>query len=62
MEVYDSSGIHHDDDSRPEGTSGVGKGVITFKVDARDEPVGFQFNSRGHFHTEAIAIGRLVNP
>jgi hypothetical protein len=61
VEVYDSSGIHHDDDSRPEGTSGVGKGVIIFKVDAGGAPVGFQFNSHAHFHTEAIAIGRLVN-
>ena len=60
-EVYDSSGIRHDDDSRPEGTSGVGKGVITFRVDASGEPVGFQFNSHAHFHGEPIAIGRLVN-
>ena len=29
--VYDSSGIHHDDDSRPKETSGIGKGVITFQ-------------------------------
>jgi hypothetical protein len=62
VEVYDSSGIHHDDDSRPEGTSGIGKGAITFKVDALGEPVGFQFNSHAHFHREPIAIGRLVKP
>ena len=61
VEVYDSSGIRHDDDSRAEGTNGVGKGVITFRVDAFGEPVGFQFNSRAHFHGEPIAIGRLVN-
>jgi len=62
VEVYDSSVIHHDDDSRPEGTNGVGKGFITVQVDAVGEPVGFQFNSRAHFHHEPIAIGRLVNP
>jgi hypothetical protein len=61
VEVYDSSGIHHDDDSRPKATSGIGKGVITFKVDERGIPVGFQFNSLAHFHLEPIAIGRLVH-
>ena len=61
VEVYDSSEIRHDNDSRPEGTNGVGKGVITFRVDAFGEPVGFQFNSHAHFHEEPIAIGRLVN-
>lgn len=61
VEVYDSSDIRHDDDSRPEGTTGVGKGVITFRVDEFGEPVGFQFNSHAHFHGEAIAIGRLAN-
>jgi hypothetical protein len=60
VEVYDSSGIHHDDDSRPEHTSGVGEGIITFRVNESGEPIAFQFNSRAHFHTEPIAIGRLV--
>jgi hypothetical protein len=59
--VYDSSGIHHDDDSRPKATNGIGKGVITFKVDERGIPVGFQFNSLAHFHLEPIAIGRLIH-
>jgi hypothetical protein len=58
--VYDSSGIHHDDDSRPKSTTGIGKGVITFEVDDQGVPVGFQFNSQAHFHQEPIAIGRLV--
>jgi hypothetical protein len=60
VQVYDSSVIHHDNDSRPEGTNGVGEGVITFRVDANGQPVGFQFNSRAHYHGEPIAIGRLV--
>jgi hypothetical protein len=59
--VYDSSGIHHDHDSRPEATSGIGKGAITFRADDRGIPVGFQFNSHAHFHLEPIAIGRLTN-
>jgi hypothetical protein len=62
VEVYDSSVIHHDEDSRPEGTNGVGEGVISFRVNASGKPVGFQFNSRAHYHGEPIAIGRLVNP
>jgi hypothetical protein len=58
--VFDSSGIHHDDDSRPRETSGIGKGVLTFRVDDRGEPVAFQFNSQAHFHLEPIAIGRII--
>jgi hypothetical protein len=61
VEVYDSSGIHHDEDSRPKHTSGVGKGVMTFRVNQSGEPISFQFNSRAHFHTEPIAIGRPLN-
>ena len=59
--VYDSSGIPHNDDSRPKATSGIGKGVITFKVDNSGIPVGFQFNSHARFHLEPIAIGRIVD-
>jgi hypothetical protein len=58
--VYDSSGIHHDDDSRPKGMNGIGKGVITFRVDDPGAPAGFQFNSLARFHLEPIAIGRIV--
>jgi hypothetical protein len=61
VSVYDSSGIHHDDDTRPKTTSGIGKGVITFRVDDRGVPIGFQFNSLAHFHLEPIAIGRMTN-
>ena len=58
--VYDSSGIRHDEDSRPEGTSGIGEGVITIRVDDRGAPVGFRFNSHAHSHLEPIAIGRIL--
>ena len=61
VKVYDSSVIHHDDDSRPDGTTGLGGGVITFSVGPGGQPVGFQFNSRARFHEEPIALGRLVN-
>jgi hypothetical protein len=59
--VYDSSGIHHDEDSRPRDTSGIGKGVINFRVDERGMPVAFQFNSTARFHLEPIAIGRILD-
>jgi hypothetical protein len=58
--VYDSSRIPHDNDSRREGTSGVGKGTITIRVNQQGEPIEFRFNSRRHFHAEPIAIGRVV--
>jgi hypothetical protein len=59
--VYDSSGIRHDEDSRPDGTSGIGEGAITIRVDDRGTPVGFRFNSHAHFHLEPIAIGRIAD-
>jgi hypothetical protein len=60
VKVYDSSGILHDNDSRPEHTGGLGRGVITFRINQSGEPIAFQFNSRADFHTEPIAVGRLV--
>jgi hypothetical protein len=60
VSVYDSSEIRHDEDTRPEGTSGVGKGTIIFRVNSEGEPMAFRFNSQGHFHQEPIAIGRLL--
>jgi hypothetical protein len=60
VEVYDSSAILHDDDTRPAGTTGVGRGVITFKVDEHGIPVGFRFNSSAHLHIEPIAIARII--
>jgi hypothetical protein len=61
VDVYDSSGIHHDFDSRAEGTSGIGKGVITFRVGSRGEPIAVRFNSGAHFHEAPMAIGRLAD-
>jgi hypothetical protein len=60
VRVYDSSRIHHDNDTRVEGASGVGKGTITIRVNQQGDPIEFRFNSRGRFHAEQIAIGRLV--
>lgn len=60
VEVYDSSASRHDFDSRAEGTNGVGKGVITFRVDAQGEPIAVRFNSGANFNKKPIAIGRLA--
>jgi hypothetical protein len=60
VEIYDSSGILHDDDSRPEHSGGLGKGNITFRVNESGEPTAFRFNALAHFHSEPIAIGRLL--
>ena len=59
VEVYDSSGIHHEQDTRPVGTSGVGRGTIFFRINRDGQPTAFQFNRHANFHEEPIAIGRL---
>jgi hypothetical protein len=58
--VYDSSRIRHDNDTRAKGTSGVGRGTITIRIDPSGKPIEFRFNSHVHFHSEPIAIGRVV--
>ena len=60
VEVYDSSMHPHDADSRTEGTTGVGKGVIVISVNSRGEPKAVRWNSNRQFHQEPIAISRLV--
>jgi hypothetical protein len=60
VEVYDSSASRHDFDSRAEGTNGVGKGIITFRVDAQGEPIAVRFNSGANFNKKPIAIGRIA--
>lgn len=58
VEVYDSSTIQHDFDSRAEGTNGIGKGVVTVEVNSRGEPVAVRFNSGARFQARPMAIGR----
>ena len=61
--VYDSSDVHHDDDSRGPGpgqfATGVGSGVIHFKTNAAGQPTEFQFSSKDRFTAAPIAIGRI---
>ncbi len=61
IDIYDSSMILHDEDTRPKGTTGIGRGVITFKLDDRGVPVAFRFNSDAHLHFKPIAIARIID-
>jgi hypothetical protein len=56
VRVYDSSEIPHTEDSRSAGSSGS----VLFRVNQNGAPIAFQFNARSHWHSEPIAIGRLV--
>lgn len=59
--VIDSTGTPHDEDSRPKGTSGIGQGVLWFKVNADGEPVAYKRNAEVGFKSAPIAIGRLTD-
>jgi hypothetical protein len=60
---YDSSAQPHFDDTRGNGKgefeTGVGAGLIKFKVDNTGRPTAFQFAPSDGFKTLPIAIGRL---
>jgi hypothetical protein len=58
--VIDSTGTPHDEDTRARGGTGIGKGVMWFKVDAAGEPVAYQRSSDVAFKTAPIAIGRMT--
>jgi hypothetical protein len=63
LSVYDSAAQSHFDDTRGDGEgefeTGVGSGVITFKVDDTGRPAAFQFSPSDQFKTLPIAIGRV---
>jgi hypothetical protein len=61
VQVYDSAQFPHFDDTRGEGESGVGSGVIKFTVDASGGPASFLFgppDDPQNWSTVPIAIGR----
>ncbi len=61
VRVLDSTAHGHAQDTRPEGTSGIGEGTIWLFVDSRARPVAYQWKSRKIAPHEApIAIGRAV--
>jgi hypothetical protein len=66
IQGYDSAAKPHFDDTRVnekgEFKSGVGSGIIKFKVDDSDGPVAFQFTPSEDFKTLsfAIAIGQII--
>jgi hypothetical protein len=65
IRVYDSAADSHSHDTRGnnegEFKSGVGSGIINFKVDDTGKPVEFQFTPNSDFKNLPIAIGRINN-
>ena len=63
VKVDDSSAIPHFEDTRGLGGSspetGVGSGVINFRLDPNGHPIAYQFNPDDGFRMHPIAIGRL---
>ncbi len=60
VEVIDSTGTPHDDDTRVKGGTGIGKGVMWFKVNAEGEAIAYRRNSEAVFKIAPIAIGRMT--
>jgi hypothetical protein len=59
VRVYDSADKPHFDDTRADGTTGVGSGFIRFQVDDEGRPTGFMFSPAATvFEKRPIAIGR----
>jgi hypothetical protein len=59
--VFDSTKTPHDDDTRPAGGDGIGRGDLFFYVDTEDRPVAFQFSSQRKVHDAPISMGRIAN-
>jgi len=63
VRIYDSAAQPHFDDTRGDNSgefkTGVGSGVIKFKVDNAGRPTSFQFSPADQFKTLPIAIGRI---
>jgi hypothetical protein len=56
--AYDSSNIPHNDDTRQNGITGVGRGIINIQVNSSGAPIAFQFKIGDPFYNYPIAIGR----
>ena len=63
VRVYDSAAEPHFNDTRgaseEEFATGVGSGIIKFKVDDQGRPIAFQFAPSDKFESLPISIGRL---
>ncbi len=57
--AYDASDIHHYDDSRGHGQTGVGSGTFYLQVNSAGKPITFQFNAPDPIVSASIAIGRI---
>lgn len=59
--VVDSTGTTHDDDTRAIDSSGIGKGVMWFKVNPDRQAVAYERNSAMPFRAAPIEIGRMAD-
>ncbi len=61
IEVIDSTGHGHANDTRPEGQSGIGRGTMWFEVDEKGAPIGYIWKQRDSKpHHNPIAVGRAL--
>lgn len=61
IHVIDSTSSPHSDDSRKDGATGLGKGIIGILVNDKDKPIGFFWKGRISEETRytKISFGRL---
>ncbi len=63
VRVLDSTRSTHANDTRPDGTNGVGAGVMWFQVDEAGHPVGYYVNAEKKLGLSTqVEIGRLKEP
>ena len=61
IRILDSTASPHASDTRPEGKTGLGSGVIWLDVDASGRILGYHWKSAtGQLNEHPVAIGRAV--
>lgn len=61
IDVIDSTGSGHGDDTRAKGQSGIGRGTMWFDVDSAGRPIAYHWRKPdGKATTAPIAIGRAI--
>jgi hypothetical protein len=62
IEVIDSTGQGHGNDTRKAGQTGVGRGTMWFTIGDKGQPTGYRWRAaKGKLHERAIAIGRIIS-
>jgi len=60
ISVIDASEVRHFSDSRTDGQTGIGTGMLQIHVDANGEPIEVKFNPKAKWHPHLFGIGRLI--